>query len=175
MYVIVYICGIIYRKILSYLTTSYGRPRYRTSPDPPGGSRKQRAQHVSAINWQSLVTSWCESNEVWNKIQGVSVKVSDAVLGYKGSWVVINLINLSHILNLFVSRSRTNVGGNPGLNFFQPSEAAPTQSLRLPSTSAAAPLPTIRRPVYNPPSKTRIQFDSVLSKTYTGLEHECDK
>ena len=90
---------------------------------------------------------------------------------------MIKSINLSHILNLIVSRSRNNVGGSSGLNKFPLSEAASTDSLRpTPSTSAATLIPTSRRPVgVTPITSARIQFDNVTSKTYTKLEYECDK
>ena len=74
---------------------------------------------------------------------------------------MINLINLSQILNLFVSRSRTDDGVSSGLSSLQPSEATYTQSLRHPSTSAAAQPPTIPRPALDAPRWSKSDLDSV--------------
>ena len=75
---------------------------------------------------------------------------------------MIKLINLSQILNLSLSRSRTDDGGNSGLSSLHPRGATPSPSLRSPTTSAVAQLSAIPRLVPDTPSQNKRKLDSFL-------------
>ena len=75
---------------------------------------------------------------------------------------MIKLINLSQTLNLSLSRSRTDDGGNSGQSLLHPRVATPSTSLRSPTTSAVAQLSAIPRLVPDAPSQNKRKLDSVL-------------
>ncbi len=65
------------------------------------------------------------------------------------------------------------MGGSSGLSFLQPSEATPSRSLRYPSTSAVAQLPTIPRLALDTSSQSKSDLDSVCCMK--GAEHMFNK